>query len=53
MSSTNFTLQETASFSAKLIHHEEIKNYLPENITNFANPLISNKEVVNDNFIFK
>ena len=53
MSSNKFIITETAIFSAKLIHHEEISKSSQENLTNFTNPLYSNIEAVNDTFIFK
>ena len=38
---TKYIILETASFSAKLIHHEEKSKSYPENLPNFTNPLIS------------
>ena len=53
ISSTKSILPEKASFSAKLIHHEDINNYSPDNLPNFTNPLVSRIEAVNYTFTFK
>ena len=42
MSTTKYIIPETESFSAKLLQHEEIYKYSPENLPNFTKPLASN-----------
>ena len=53
MSVTRSIIPERAIFVAKLLQHEERAKYSPENLTNFANPLVSNIEEGNDTFTFK
>ena len=44
MSSSNLILPKTERFAANLLHHEEKSLYLPENLPNFTNHLVSNME---------
>ena len=53
MSDTKYNIPETASFAAKLLHHEDIDNSSPDNLPNFTNPMASIMEAVNDTFTFK
>ena len=53
MSSTNLIITETESFTCKLLHHEEISKYSPENLPNFTKPLTSNIKSGNNNFTLK
>ena len=53
MSTTKSIIPETASFVAKLLHHEERAKSSPENLPNFTNPLFSRIEEVNGTLTFK
>ena len=53
MSVANSIHPGTASFAAKMLHHEERAKYSPDNPPNFTNPLDSNIEAWNDTFTFK
>ena len=53
MSSTKSILPETAKFSAKILHHENICRSSPYNIPNFTNTLAYMIETGYDTFNFK
>ena len=53
MSATKSILTEAASFSSKLLYHEERSKSSPNNFPIFANPLYFNIESGNDILTFK
>ena len=53
MSTTKSILPETASFSAKMLHHKEIYKSSQYNLPNLTNPLDSDIEAGNDTLTFK